>query len=223
MNHNHANGETLPYREVNPVPSIKRREYYCYNKRFLETDFKGYFVSDDGVVLSFLPKNGKGKIDYNREPRQLKYGNTGSNRKYYNVFLSNNGKVKPILVHRLVYETFIGKIPQNLTIDHIDNNSHNNSLGNLQILSREDNARKARKNKKVVSRRKVVYLKLDNTVFTFLSVTDFIDAKLLDYEIITRGRNKQYDSKHSKYKILSFNEGVTTIEIEVETKSQRVE
>ena len=26
MNHNHANGETLPYREVNPVPSHRKME-----------------------------------------------------------------------------------------------------------------------------------------------------------------------------------------------------
>ena len=39
------------------------------------------------------------------------------------------------LVHRLVYETHIGIIPEELTIDHIDRNKSNNSLSNLRVAN----------------------------------------------------------------------------------------
>ena len=57
--------------------------------------------------------------------------------------LRNNGylqltiKNKTIKVHRLVIEAFKGK--SDLTVDHIDGNKLNNSLDNLQYLTREEN------------------------------------------------------------------------------------
>ena len=59
------------------------------------------------------------------------------------VTLRNNGylqltiKNKTIKVHRLVIEAFKGK--SDLTVDHIDGNKLNNSLDNLQYLTREEN------------------------------------------------------------------------------------
>ncbi|MNQ03993.1 hypothetical protein D3C85_166990 [compost metagenome] len=44
------------------------------------------------------------------------------------------------VVHRLVYETFVGPIPPGHTIDHIDSNKTNNHYSNLQVLTFEDNA-----------------------------------------------------------------------------------
>ena len=57
--------------------------------------------------------------------------------------LRNNGylqltiKNKTIKVHRLVIDAFKGK--SDLTVDHIDGNKLNNSLDNLQYLTREEN------------------------------------------------------------------------------------
>lgn len=45
-------------------------------------------------------------------------------------------------VHRVVYELFIGKIPQGLVIDHKDENKTNNAVTNLQVLTVGDNIRK---------------------------------------------------------------------------------
>lgn len=49
-----------------------------------------------------------------------------------------------IYVHRAVYETFIGKVPDGFEIDHIDNDKSNNCLGNLQLLSRQENVEKSK-------------------------------------------------------------------------------
>lgn len=42
-----------------------------------------------------------------------------------------NGKM--FYVHRALYETFYGEIPNNKEIDHINRNKENNSLENLKI------------------------------------------------------------------------------------------
>lgn len=43
-------------------------------------------------------------------------------------------------VHRLVYEAYVGDIPEGMTVDHIDGDKLNNHHSNLQLLSPEDNA-----------------------------------------------------------------------------------
>lgn len=46
-------------------------------------------------------------------------------------------------VHRLVYMTYRGEIPEDMVVDHRDNNRHHNQLSNLQLLSIQDNVRKS--------------------------------------------------------------------------------
>jgi hypothetical protein len=45
-------------------------------------------------------------------------------------------------VHTLVYEHFIGDIPQGYIIDHIDENKSNNHISNLQIMTQSQNLKK---------------------------------------------------------------------------------
>ena len=53
-----------------------------------------------------------------------------------------NGKAYTISEHRLVYAWFIGDIPAKYDVDHIDGNRMNNSLDNLQLLTRKENLAK---------------------------------------------------------------------------------
>lgn len=46
-----------------------------------------------------------------------------------------------VLVHRLVYEAFKGKIPEGLEIDHIDRNKHNNNPDNLRVVTKSENCK----------------------------------------------------------------------------------
>ena len=58
-----------------------------------------------------------------------------------------NGKKKKEYVHRLVARTFLGlKSNSNYQVDHINNNSLDNNVCNLQILSQKDNLKKQMKN-----------------------------------------------------------------------------
>ena len=105
-----------------------------------ETKYKNYFASDDGKIYSSKIKGGQGLSNCNNL-REMAYSNKSN---YLVVCLSfmENGKQKRIYkqVHKLVYETFNGEIENNMTIDHINNNSLDNRLCNLQLLDRKINS-----------------------------------------------------------------------------------
>ena len=88
-----------------------------------------YAVTEDGKVYSYKSKRFltpfPDKDGYNR------------------VNLRKDGGAKQFAVHRLVAETFVEN-PDNLeTVDHIDGNKQNNTIGNLQWMTRGGNAMKA--------------------------------------------------------------------------------
>jgi hypothetical protein len=45
--------------------------------------------------------------------------------------------------HRIIFEMFNGEIPEELFIDHIDNNRENNKIENLQLATKSENNRKS--------------------------------------------------------------------------------
>ena len=47
------------------------------------------------------------------------------------------------MLHRVLYAWFIGPIPKNMVVDHIDENKLNNKLSNLQLLTRKENIHKS--------------------------------------------------------------------------------
>lgn len=53
-----------------------------------------------------------------------------------------NGKGYTISEHRLVYAWFKDDIPAKYDVDHIDGDTMNNSLDNLQLLTRKENLAK---------------------------------------------------------------------------------
>ena len=61
---------------------------------------------------------------------------------YHHVTLYKNKKANQLLVHRLMWVTFVGSIPKGMTIDHINQDHKNNQLQNLQLMSHSDNMKK---------------------------------------------------------------------------------
>lgn len=49
--------------------------------------------------------------------------------------------------HRIIWEMFYGKIPDNLQIDHIDRNGLNNKIENLRLATSQENNRNLSKRK----------------------------------------------------------------------------
>lgn len=99
-----------------------------------------YEVSDLGRVRNINFRN-TGKTLY----RKLQTNNDGY--KYFRITV--NGETKHFFVHRLVYETFVGEIPLNLQVNHIDENKENNALSNLNLLTQKDNNNWGTRNKRI--------------------------------------------------------------------------
>ena len=59
---------------------------------------------------------------------------------YIRIRLCKNGKEKKFLLHRLVYEAYNGEIPENLCIDHINNDRQNNNIKNLRLATYSENS-----------------------------------------------------------------------------------
>lgn len=109
-------------------------------------DVKGYNgkyqVSNDGLVKSTkrVAKilNYQGKESIRTVNERLMYIET-SNKGYNKVELSDNGNRKKYFVHRLVYQSFVGDIPNDKFIDHIDTNKKNNNVDNLRLVTIKEN------------------------------------------------------------------------------------
>ena len=99
-------------------------------------NFPHYEITEEGQVISYR-RFDKGQILKPQKAAQ-------SRKKYLQVRLFNkeypNGQLH--YIHRLMWETFIGEIPEGMTIDHKDENPHNNVLDNLVLETRRNNSRK---------------------------------------------------------------------------------
>ena len=96
-------------------------------------DYPNYGISASGVVVSL--KN-------QRTMKHLLRG-ASTTSDYYYVSLSNNLRVKKYFVHRLLAEYWIPNPDNKPNVNHIDGNKHNNSLSNLEWVTKSENQRHA--------------------------------------------------------------------------------
>lgn len=59
---------------------------------------------------------------------------------YLRVTLTKDKTHKHFSIHRLMYITFIGKIPSHLQIGHLDGSKNNNHINNLALVTNKENA-----------------------------------------------------------------------------------
>ena len=108
-----------------------------------KTKFEGYYATKSGKVISVKIKGGHGRLDYSK-PRlhSEKIDKDGYLELCFSMII--DGKQKRIYrrKHRVIWETFNGDIPDDMTIDHIDFDKTNNDISNLRLLSLEDNAKR---------------------------------------------------------------------------------
>lgn len=98
-----------------------------------------YEVSNDGQVRSLRWRKGLKAGD--TEPKIKKHFVTGPG--YQNVKLWDGKRHFTALVHRLVYEAFVGPIPPGIDVHHIDHDPSNNCVDNLTLATRRANIREA--------------------------------------------------------------------------------
>ena len=100
--------------------------------------FPDYYVSNLGNIYSTRISKRYNKTGEMRlvRPQKNKCGYL-----YSNLFVGKgkNKKRVSLRTHRIVAEIFIGKIPDGLTVDHLDGNKHNNRADNLEIVTRSEN------------------------------------------------------------------------------------
>ncbi len=88
-----------------------------------------YLVCDRGFIFSFV-KNGY------LDPSPNQYG-------YYAVTLWKNGVSHQIKVHQIVAAAFIGPCPDGMEVNHKDGNKLNNSVSNLEYVTKQENTQHA--------------------------------------------------------------------------------
>lgn len=81
-----------------------------------------------------LQENGHCLSEYTGKPINYFVNSQG----YPQFTLFNSGKVIKPLVHRVLYEVFIGTIPEGFEVHHKDENPLNFSLDNLVLLSKQE-------------------------------------------------------------------------------------
>jgi len=97
-------------------------------------NFEKYFINEDGQVYS----------NFKRGLYLLKQQKASQSKKKYLQVRLFSPEQKGVLhyVHRLVWETFRGEIPEDLHIDHIDGDPSNNNINNLQLITPIENTKK---------------------------------------------------------------------------------
>jgi hypothetical protein len=96
-----------------------------------------YQVSNYGNVKSLAREINRGNLPNRFQKEKLLKKCAGSNG-YYVINLFKNKKSKTFTVHSLVALSFIGE-RTDIDINHIDGNKLNNTLSNLEYVSRREN------------------------------------------------------------------------------------
>lgn len=94
---------------------------------------RGYEITRDGKLFSV------------RRKRFLR-GEVSSTKKfglcYQKYLVRQNGKSVNLFAHRLVYLTYVGMIPEELVVHHVDGDGLNNWPENLQLMTRSEHSAK---------------------------------------------------------------------------------
>lgn len=126
------------------------------------------YVTDDGKVLRYDSKQDKLVLC------KLSAHNAG-----YPQVLVRKPKRTIALVHRLVFETFIGEIPKGYEIDHINTVRDDNRLENLRVVTHRENQNN-QLTKEHLSKPKSVF---GNKFKEHYGITRIDDVKLYDREL----------------------------------------
>lgn len=95
--------------------------------------FPGLLVSNFGTARQY-------QWTVFREKKYLTTRSGRSSRKHAAVTVTLHGSRETLLLHRLVFETFVCKIPEGRICRHLDDDPHNNVVDNLQLGDAKRNA-----------------------------------------------------------------------------------
>jgi len=136
-----------------------------------------YVINKEGIIKSllinkFLTENTSQKYDTYKTIK----------------LVDKNGKRKSYYIHRLVYKSFVGEINENMIIDHINQNKHDNRLDNLRMITQGDNVKNC---VKIFSN-----IVLNETNDKFISIsTKYKNYDFSNYKINENGEIKNKNEK----------------------------
>lgn len=90
--------------------------------------FKGYYVTTSGELYSM--KTGAKKYTWH---------NKGRTSAYERVQFIVDGKPKNFYVHRIMAQLYLPDFDESLEVNHIDGNTLNNDISNLEVMTRSQN------------------------------------------------------------------------------------
>lgn len=104
-------------------------------------------------------------------------------------------------IHRLVAEAYIPNPDGLETVNHIDENKENNSVLNLEWMSRADNIRYGtRSQRSAESRKKPIYcVELDTTFASVSEAAEQLNLNAGNVSNVLKGRYKTTGGYHFKY------------------------
>ena len=169
----------------------------------IEKEFKpyneDYYISADGDVYSNITK------------RFLKH--YIDSRGYHRVDIYKNHKQKHMMIHKLVYLTWVGPIPKGMQLNHYDDDKDHNHYSNLYLGTQKENIHDCIRNCHRVGNYITIkiYDKLLNKIIEFPSIIDFIEYS--GHPVANGSLSKCMSHKwfHERYRLIS-KESVTTIE-----------
>ena len=129
------------------------------------------------------------------------------------IVLSVDGKTKSLQVHRLIAQTFIPNPNNYETVNHIDGNTFNNTVENLEWVSKVDNIRHSFKNNLVHTQKPVVQIdpKTNEIIKIYPGESEACRRIGISQGKIGRAIRRNGTCRGYKWKYVN-NEGVTTIE-----------
>lgn len=109
------------------------------SRETLEKEFNIYY--DNGKFYQSKPRAGIIELKPFINMKTHKYGKTVC---YELIQMYNYKTHKPTLMsyHSFLYAWFKGEVPAGYDVDHIDGNTLNNDIDNLQLLTRKENLAK---------------------------------------------------------------------------------
>jgi len=127
-----------------------------YKRNTILIDNIEYYPLKNYEGLYYISENGEVYSNY-----QKKILKKGKHRNGYVLYhLWKDKKVKKILGHRLVAETFLGNI-ENMVINHLDLNKQNNNVKNLEITNIRENLHHYLK----TTKKEIGIIALENNIF----------------------------------------------------------
>jgi hypothetical protein len=167
-------------------------------------DYPKYTITESGEVYST-------KWGY---PKQLKPQRASQSKKgYVQVRLFNKEYPKGRLqyIHRLVYESFRGDIPNDYELDHIDNNPRNNNLSNLQLITRRANGIKSTRDNHGIHLRdyRDEICNDYKTLGTFKKVGEKWGKSIPAISRVVRNKSHYYDRIAGKYRTKTYDENIS--------------